>query len=126
LNIKGKSAKKNRLSGFVPFVQISDNDHKKLIEDSPPQARTHMYFRNETACEKALRSLQKTLDALIKEAPHCMQVRHAVLTKVAAHANMDAHTDTAGHVSDLKHYLDSIVLALLPGSQDLSFGEVSR
>ena len=28
LNIKGKSAKKNRLSGFVPFVQISKNSDK--------------------------------------------------------------------------------------------------
>lgn len=46
LNVKGKSAKKNRLSGFVPFCQISDNAHKKDIEDSPYDARTVIYFRN--------------------------------------------------------------------------------
>ena len=28
LNIKGKSAQKNQLSGFVPYLQINDNDHK--------------------------------------------------------------------------------------------------
>ena len=95
LNIKGKSAKKNRLSGFVPFVQISDNSHKRLIEDSPPQARTHLYFRNETACQKALRPLQKTLETLIKETPNCMQVRHVVLTKVGVHAQ--THGCTHGY-----------------------------
>jgi hypothetical protein len=31
LNIKGKSAQKNRLSGFVPFLQITDNEHKKEV-----------------------------------------------------------------------------------------------
>ena len=40
LNIKGKSAQKNRLSGFVPFLQIHDNAHKVLVEASPKDART--------------------------------------------------------------------------------------
>ena len=35
---KGKSAKKNHLSGFVPFLQISDNNHKKDLEASPPDS----------------------------------------------------------------------------------------
>ena len=51
LNIKGKSAKRNRLSGFVPFLQISDNAHKALIEKSPKDARTHLYYRNVVARE---------------------------------------------------------------------------
>ena len=34
---KGKSAKKNYLSGFVPFLQISRNEHKKQIEPSPKE-----------------------------------------------------------------------------------------
>ena len=29
LTIKGKSARKGELSGFVPFLQISDNKHKE-------------------------------------------------------------------------------------------------
>ena len=74
LNVKGKSAKKDQLSGFVPFVQISNNNHKLFIEDSPPGARTHIYYRNEEAREKALGVLQNALDALIKETPTCMEV----------------------------------------------------
>ena len=74
LNVKGKSAKKNRLSGFVPFVQISDNSHKKLIEDSPPEARTLMYYRNENARTKALGVMQKALDKMVKDTPTCIEV----------------------------------------------------
>ena len=53
LNIKGKSAKKNMLSGFVPFLQISDNRHKSHVEASPRAARTHVYFRNVVARQTA-------------------------------------------------------------------------
>jgi hypothetical protein len=74
LNVKGKSAKKDRLSGFVPFVQISDNNHKKLIEDSPPDARTHMYYRNESACSLARQVMQKALDKLVLATPDCIEV----------------------------------------------------
>merc|ERR1719454_1643390 len=34
LNVKGKSAKKGLLSGYVAFSQVSDNKHKPLIEKS--------------------------------------------------------------------------------------------
>ncbi|CAJ1407662.1 unnamed protein product [Effrenium voratum] len=61
LNVKGKSAKKNRLSGFVPFVQISDNEHKRELEDSPKDARTKIFFRNKLAREQAEKSLHKVL-----------------------------------------------------------------
>merc|ERR1719261_1752427 len=46
LNVKGKSAKQGILSGFVPFCQISDNKHKAMIEQSPPQARLQLFFKN--------------------------------------------------------------------------------
>ena len=39
LNIKGKSAKKNRLSGFVPFCQISKAEDKKRLEETPRDAQ---------------------------------------------------------------------------------------
>lgn len=61
LNVKGKSAKKNRLSGFVPFIQISDNKHKNDVEESPKDARTKIFFRNRLAREQASKSLDKVL-----------------------------------------------------------------
>ena len=62
LNIKGKSAKKNKLSGFVPFLQVSDNAHKKLVEPSPKDARTHIYYRNVIA-----RQAESTLTEVMRQ-----------------------------------------------------------
>mmetsp|Transcript_44833 Transcript_44833/g.104700 ORF Transcript_44833/g.104700 Transcript_44833/m.104700 type:complete len:828 (-) Transcript_44833:166-2649(-) len=64
LNVKGKSAKKNRLSGFVPFIQISDNRHKWDVEESPKDTRTKIFYRSKAAREQAHGSLTK----VIKEA----------------------------------------------------------
>ena len=61
LNIKGKSAKKNKLSGFVPFLQVSDNAHKKLVEPSPKDARTHIYYRNVIARQQAESTLTEVM-----------------------------------------------------------------
>jgi len=61
LNIKGKSAKKNRLSGFVPFLQIHNNAHKTDVEMSPRDARTKIFFRNVMAREIALTNMNKVL-----------------------------------------------------------------
>ena len=61
LNIKGKSAQKNRLSGFVPFLQISNNDHKKDVERSPKDARTKIYFKNVMAREEAMQKLTQVM-----------------------------------------------------------------
>lgn len=38
LNIKGKSALKGELCGFVPFLQISEEKHKAKVATSPPEA----------------------------------------------------------------------------------------
>jgi len=58
LNVKGKSAKKGTLSGYVPFVQISDNKHKAMVEKSPPGARLLLYFKSKPGREEALKSLK--------------------------------------------------------------------
>jgi len=57
LNVKGKSAKKGILSGYVPFVQISDNKHKPMIEKSPPNARLKIYFKTKPGREEARKAL---------------------------------------------------------------------
>jgi len=61
LNIKGKSAKKNRLSGFVPFVQISDNNHKPAVERPPADAVIHIFYKTKPAREEAFNLLMSLL-----------------------------------------------------------------
>uniref|UniRef100_A0A7S3AWP1 Uncharacterized protein n=1 Tax=Haptolina ericina TaxID=156174 RepID=A0A7S3AWP1_9EUKA len=60
----------NRLSGFVPFLQISKNEHKSEIEKSPKDARTRVYYRHVMAREQALSALTKVL----REAGHSLQI----------------------------------------------------
>lgn len=62
LNVKGKSAKKGVLSGLVPFIQISDNVHKKLIEASPPECRVIVYYKTKPARDDARKKLQAVMD----------------------------------------------------------------
>ena len=57
LNIKGKSAKKNKLSGFVPFCQISKNEHKSKIEEAPFDSRIDIFYRSQAARNTVFPSL---------------------------------------------------------------------
>mmetsp|Transcript_17932 Transcript_17932/g.56104 ORF Transcript_17932/g.56104 Transcript_17932/m.56104 type:complete len:805 (-) Transcript_17932:69-2483(-) len=59
LNVKGKSAKRNRMSGFVPFLQISREEHKAQIEESVPGARVTIYYTTRAAYELALTTIQE-------------------------------------------------------------------
>jgi CRP-like cAMP-binding protein len=61
LNIKGKSAKKGALSGFVPFLQISTNEHKHDIEASPVDAWLKVFYRSKHARDDAVNSISKIL-----------------------------------------------------------------
>jgi len=63
LNVKGKSAKQGLLSGFVPFVQISDNKHKSLIEKSPLDVRVQVFYRTDATRREARRALEAIVQA---------------------------------------------------------------
>jgi len=45
LDIKGKSAKTGKLSGFVPFLQIHNNNHKKNVDWPPSNSWARVYFK---------------------------------------------------------------------------------
>lgn len=61
LNVKGKSAKSGILSGLVPFVQVSDNGHKKGVEASPSPSRIKVYYKNKAARDEAKKNLQRIM-----------------------------------------------------------------
>ena len=75
LNVKGKSSKKNRLSGFVPFLQISNNDDKAAVEPSPKHARTKIFYRDAAGREKALVKMTKVL----KEERNALEIDEPVI-----------------------------------------------
>jgi len=78
LNVKGKSAKQGVLSGLVPFMQISDNKHKSMIEKSPPDAVTTIYFHNKAAMEEA----RKAMENVLKDCGNDLQVDKRTLEVV--------------------------------------------
>mmetsp|Transcript_15220 Transcript_15220/g.22426 ORF Transcript_15220/g.22426 Transcript_15220/m.22426 type:complete len:607 (+) Transcript_15220:125-1945(+) len=49
LDIKGKSAKKGKLSGFVPFLQIYKEQHKHMIRSLPKEARMRIFYPTKEA-----------------------------------------------------------------------------
>lgn len=61
LNVKGKSALKGPLAGFVPFLQISEEAHKAMVGTSPKDARVRVYYRNPIARETARERLQEVM-----------------------------------------------------------------
>ena len=46
LSIKGKSARTGLLAGFVPFLQISEEDHKRRVMTVTATQRCRVFYRN--------------------------------------------------------------------------------
>lgn len=61
LNVKGKSAKKAHLSGYVPFLQIHTDEHRQLIEESPPDTRVTIFYQTAESRDFAMAQCQKIL-----------------------------------------------------------------
>ncbi len=67
LGIKGKSAKRGLLSGYVPFLQIHSNEEdKEKVGTLPKNSRIRVFFKSIQIREKAVIELQKVLDEMVK------------------------------------------------------------
>jgi hypothetical protein len=53
LDIKGKSAKKGRLSAYVPFMQLHEDNHKTKIRPLPRDERIRIFYKKREARDKA-------------------------------------------------------------------------
>jgi hypothetical protein len=59
LNIKGKSAKRGKNSGFVPFLQIGDNRHKSMCRTLHKHTKIRLFFP-----ERSFHSRNQVVDYL--------------------------------------------------------------
>jgi len=57
LDIKGKSAKQGVLSGFVPFVQIHDNNHKKELRMPSEVNLVRVFYKSKSLRDEAWKLL---------------------------------------------------------------------
>lgn len=76
LNVKGKSAKEGVLSGFVPFVQISEEAHKKKVGTSPRDGRLSIYFQSQAARERVVLQLGPILGEIQYAGRQAMEQLH--------------------------------------------------
>jgi len=59
LEIKGKSALSGEYSGFVPYLQIHNNEHKEFIETLSSLHHVRVFYPNESSRDTAARILAK-------------------------------------------------------------------
>jgi hypothetical protein len=58
LDIKGKSAKAGALSGFVPYLQIHQEDHKSKVQTLERGGRTRIFFASRQARDLVMEELE--------------------------------------------------------------------
>mmetsp|Transcript_11094 Transcript_11094/g.24444 ORF Transcript_11094/g.24444 Transcript_11094/m.24444 type:complete len:1454 (-) Transcript_11094:1412-5773(-) len=61
LDIKGKSAKKGKLSAYVPFLQIHEDEHKKKIRSLTRDGRIRIFYKKREARDKAHKILSEVM-----------------------------------------------------------------
>jgi len=66
LNVKGKSAKTGALSGFVPFLQISDNIQRQQLLTPPPDSHFQLFYTKADSRKLAKEEMEKILQEMIK------------------------------------------------------------
>jgi len=71
LDVKGKSAKKGKLAGFVPFLQIHEEEHKKKVRWPPEDGSIRIYYKSEATRNLAalgLITISKEMETTVAEA----------------------------------------------------------
>ena len=91
LNIKGKSAKKNRLSGFVPFMQISKNEDKAAVEAPSREARVRIFYQSASARDQARATLESALAELQVERGKKLPIERPEVSPIAEYEGSGAY-----------------------------------
>lgn len=68
LDIKGKSAKRGKLSAFVPFLQISENTHKSMVKKLSKHATVRLFFSRNARGDRdtAAENLEAVAEEMVK------------------------------------------------------------
>lgn len=77
LDIKGKSAKRGKLSGYVPFLQISKNGDKRLVRMLPKDKTIRLYFSEHS--RRGRDKVAKRLESVCEEMMETVKMARQVL-----------------------------------------------
>lgn len=65
LDIKGKSAKVGKLSAFVPFVQIHEENHKQKVRTLPKDGVIRVFYKKAASRNQAMERLEKVRENMM-------------------------------------------------------------
>ena len=74
LDIKGKSALKGKYSGFVPFMQIHNNEHKAKVCSMTSDSRVRIFYPNQRSRDRALALLKPLRDMMMTKTNDSLRV----------------------------------------------------
>jgi len=95
LDIKGKSAKRGKLKAFVPFLQISENKHKKKICTLPKHGTVRLFFKSDA---------RRARDIVAEKLEECAEEMMEIV-KEARRVLADDKADDASHKDALNSML---------------------
>lgn len=82
LNIKGKSAKRGKNSGFVPYLQIGDNKHKDLCRTIHKHTKIRLFFPS--GCFHSRDEVVEYLESVAEEMIAAVNDAKRILTDVSS------------------------------------------
>jgi len=107
LDIKGKSAKFGRLSGYVPFLQVHNDNDKNKILALPASGRVRVFYASEKTRKKALHIFEIVCDEMVEaveqsqeELTEFFRLRDSVSGMSVSDGNHDRFQDDAQQVVD--------------------------
>ena len=89
LDIKGKSALRGKYSGFVPFMQIHNNEHKAKVCSMTSDSRVRIFYPNQRSRDRALALLKPLRDMMMMKTNDSLKViedTEELEAKVLSHA----------------------------------------
>jgi hypothetical protein len=89
LDIKGKSAKKGKLSAYVPFLQIHEDEHKTKIRTLPSGGKIRVFYRKEAPRDKAYDFLIDVMSDMVKKVEEAEKIVEQAKKSAPPDAVMD-------------------------------------
>jgi len=105
LDIKGKSAKKGTLSGFVPFLQISENRDKSRVHNLTKDGRIRLFFYGEKNGEDARDVVKLKLRQVLRE------IQNEMKANPGDNGNMRASLKRFQMTDQVIRYIDDYIPA---------------
>ena len=102
MNVKGKSAKTGKLSGFVPFIQIHKEQDKRRCATSPKESRLRVYFPTYEDRHEARSKLEPILEEMTRVAAGAQR---ALDEEKRLGVDLDDETKE-GHLENLRFAVD--------------------